>query len=314
MAGQGGAIMSEPYKIEMPAWHRDLDAMLDRYRASVRVTDDALRSWQASMEPIQAKARQWQDSMRAVQEAASALVRQFEVNLAPLVTGLEPFFEQHRLCERVEEAGWLPHRITPFEIVQAADSIAAIDEAMHRHYRDGWPQVAADLTAGLAALDIDDEAKSTFGEALAAHDAGLYRCAPRLLYPEIERVARIEIHGGAFDKMASQHRLKILVSELSPADLASTGVPGMRFYRVLTQHLYAHMKDDTARELATANAVPNRHAALHGIVSYVSEKSSLNAILAADYLFQAIAAVKRRAEEIADADLGIKSAVASPAS
>jgi hypothetical protein len=41
------------------------------------------------------------------------------------------------------------------------------------------------------------------------------------------------------------------------------------------------------------DAVRNRHAALHGIVTYNSFKNSLNAIFLADYVFQVIHAFKQ---------------------
>ena len=44
---------------------------------------------------------------------------------------------------------------------------------------------------------------------------------------------------------------------------------------------------------ACLDPVPNRHAALHGRVSYASEKSSLNMLIMTDFIFDAISKVAR---------------------
>ncbi|MCY4138623.1 MAG: hypothetical protein OXF56_10200 [Rhodobacteraceae bacterium] len=41
--------------------------------------------------------------------------------------------------------------------------------------------------------------------------------------------------------------------------------------------------------------MPNRHAAVHGLVVYSSMQNSLNAIFMADYIFQPIGVLKRMA-------------------
>ena len=43
-----------------------------------------------------------------------------------------------------------------------------------------------------------------------------------------------------------------------------------------------------------ADAVPNRHAAVHGLVVYRSFKNSLNTLFMTDYVFQIVNAVKKR--------------------
>jgi hypothetical protein len=61
--------------------------------------------------------------------------------------------------------------------------------------------------------------------------------------------------------------------------------------------LYLHLRKADRIAVALADPVPNRHAAIHGLVSYTSLKSSLNAILVADYLLQALSTIKRLALE-----------------
>lgn len=248
---------------------------------------DVSERWRQAMAPFAAVG----ESLRRQMETVQAAMR-------PLAEQLRWLEEQERQCRRLERAGWLPHRSSPFHLLEEIDlEDAELDDRVRDYYETDWGEVSASLSAGIAECEFDQEAKECFSEALSAHAAGFYRCAPRLLFPEIERVARIELHGGALDKMASQDRLVATIGGLTPAEMSSTGVMGLRFYKKLTEHLYLHLKDAERVAVAEADPVPNRHAAVHGIVSYTSGKSSLNAVLVADYLLQAVSTIKRLARE-----------------
>lgn len=253
--------------------------------------EEAAERWRKMVAPI-----------TAVSEELGRRIEAMQASMAPYTEHLRWLQEQERQCELLEGAGWLPHCSSPFHFLEEGclDSVE-VDREVGDFYEESWDRISADLRSGIEACDLDQEAKDCFGEALSAHGAGFYRCAPRLLYPEIERVARVEIHGGAFDKMASQNRLVAAIGGLTPAEMSSTGVTGLRFYKKLTEHLYLHLKDADRIAVAGADPVPNRHAAVHGLVSYTSQKSSINAILIADYLLQAISVIKsfeRRGAEI----------------
>lgn len=47
-----------------------------------------------------------------------------------------------------------------------------------------------------------------------------------------------------------------------------------------------------------ADTVPNRHAALHGIVSYNTQQTRLNAIIMADFIFHMVSQLKKYAAAI----------------
>jgi hypothetical protein len=247
----------------------------------------ASERWRKTMEPLTAIGEKFRRQVEAIQTAMQPLADQFRW-----------IAQQERKCEQLETVGWLPHRSSPFHLLDSEDpENAELDERVEQYYRSNWLEVSASLKAEIEACEFDQEAKDCFSEALAAHGAGLYRCAPRLLYPEIERVARIELHDGSLDGIASQRRLVAAIGGLTPAEMSSTGVTGLRFYKKLTEHLYLHLREADRVALALADPVPNRHAAVHGLVSYTSLKSSLNAILVADYLLQALSTIKRLARE-----------------
>lgn len=245
---------------------------------------------------LAAATERWRVAMRPYAEIGQQLRKRYAEMMAPMAKFADPLRRLQVIdaqCGRLESLGWLPHANSPLNFVaEDIEDASATDWAIHEYYHDNWAQLGSALIADVADCDLDGEAKAAFAEAVTAHGAGLYRCAPRLLFPEVERVSRKEIHGGALDKMASQQRLVEAIGGLTPAEMSSTGVAGLRFYRKLTEHLYMHMKDEAAVALAIADPVPNRHAALHGIVSYASPKSSINAILAADYLLRAISTIK----------------------
>lgn len=229
----------------------------------------------------------------SVSRQVTAVFQALDEQLSPFRETLSWVVKETAKCERLEEAGWLPHWSSPFEALEAT----ALDaEAVHAlvadHYRSEWPSLAAEFDRRGQGYSIDDEAKAAFREGLVAHGTGLFRCAPRLLFPELERVARSALHGGALDRVASQARLREAIGSLTPADLSDSGVYGLRLYGKLTEHLYENVKDDAALARVQADPVPNRHAAVHGLVAYNSAKSSMNAIIMADYLFQAISTLK----------------------
>lgn len=201
-------------------------------------------------------------------------------------------------CEAIEATGWMAHPSSPFRLVEenelAGDYLV---QAVEDYYREEWDAVAAGMQSRVEACLIDEEAKATFAEALAAHGAGFFRCAPRLLFPELERVARKELHGGAMNKMASQLGLQEAVGSLTPMQMAWSGTAGLRFYRKLTEHMYANLRDEDAVRSIATDPVPNRHATVHGYVSYAAANASFNAMAGTEYLFMAISALKSASAE-----------------
>ena len=227
-----------------------------------------------------------------LRQLTSQMQQQFDAAMEPL-RNLAWLDEQGSQCELFEAAGWLPHMSAPlFLVEQHTADREGLDSAIEEYYRANHSKIRSKIASAIRSCAIDKEAQDTFLESLRAHRAGLYRCVPRLLFPEIERVARDEIHGGAMDKIASQERLRNEVSELMPRDMPYTGVIGLRLYDRLVEHLYTHVKDNAALLIIKDDPVPNRHAALHGLVCYKSFKSSMNCIVMTLYVFEAITAIK----------------------
>lgn len=205
-------------------------------------------------------------------------------------------------CERLEALGWLPHISSPFDLIGDGEQDAEVtDGLVAEHYVDNWPSIAQQLIERMSEAGIDEEAKATFTEVITVHGAGHYRIAARVLFPEVERLSRLIVHDGAMDKIASQPLLRDRIGNLTPSEMSSSGVIGLRLYEKLETHLYEHVNRPELVEKTKLDPVPNRHAAIHGYVAYNTRKSSVNAIIIADYLFHAISTIKRLSIEEAEA-------------
>ena len=60
---------------------------------------------------------------------------------------------------------------------------------------------------------------------------------------------------------------------------------GLVLFGRLFEHLYETVNKEN-KSVFVEDDVPNRHAAIHGLVSYSTHKHSVNMIIIADYFFQ----------------------------
>ena len=245
--------------------------------------------------------------LRATQELSASMSRLLKPctdAMQSLARAMEPMRErlaelaiEGEKCRRLEKAGWLPHSTSPLDEFASDDmEPAEISAIMERHYRDNWAEICNVFLDDLEGYDIDDEAKATFKEALEVHRNGHYRASCRVLFPEIERVSRIEIHEGALEGFTSQKELGKRMGHLTPGEFG-TGLRGMALYRKFTDHIYAPVKTEAALLSVLSDPVPNRHVALHGLSAYTTFQHSLNVIIICDFVFRAISALKRYTEE-----------------
>lgn len=213
------------------------------------------------------------------------------------VRTVAPQLARHaRRAQLLDEAGWLPHYGMPFDrMEQCAGDVGAVHELLCRHYEERWSDVCGDIEARLAEYDIDKEAKATFVEAMSVHEEGFHRSVCRVLMPEIERVSRVELYEGKLRGISSLPLLRELAGQLPITAVEPGGFLAVNLVRRLSEHLYEDVWDEGSRRRFAEDPVPNRHAAVHGLVVYASKQNSLNAIFMADFIFQAIGALKRMA-------------------
>lgn len=256
---------------------------------------------QGQIARIQAQVRKTREQnlavVRAIQDQTRYVSAVGRLQLGPLRAAAEQLARYARRAKAFDEAGWLPHYSTPFDRVEACDGDSdAIYALLSTHYRERWSEVRRDIEAQLAEYPLDDEAKAAFREALTAHGAGLYRSVCRLVFPEIERVARKELHGDRMERITSQHELRKVAGGLRMPPEEIGGFLRLNLFERLSNHLYADAYDEEARQRLARDPVPNRHAAVHGLVVYSTMQNSLNTIFMTDYIFLVISLLKVQEE------------------
>ena len=242
-----------------------------------------------------------------LQESAFRRIIQSQARIAEAVkplqfgsvgTAARQLARHARRARVLDEAGWLPHHSMPFaRMEERAGDVGAVHELLCRHYEERWSDVCRDIEARLKEYNIDDEAKATFVEAMNAHEAGFYRSVCRVLMPEIERVSRLELYEGRLKGISSLPLLRKLAGELPITAVEPGGFLAWNLFRRLSEHLYEDVWDEDSRRRFAEDPVPNRHAAVHGLVVYSSTQNSLNAIFMVDFIFQAIGLLKRMASD-----------------
>ena len=204
-------------------------------------------------------------------------------------------------ADALNDAGWLPHNSTPFDQVDKCNGdVGAVYGLLSQFYSEKGPEVFQDIKGRLSGYAIDDEAKTAFSEALSAYEAGLHRCVCRTLMPEIERVVRIELHDDDINKrITSQKDLQEWVGQLPISSVEPGGFWVANLDRRLSKHLYKEVNERN-RQQFEEDSVPNRHAVVHGIVTYYSMQNSLNAIFMTEFIFQVVSLLKRMSDTAAE--------------
>ena len=216
--------------------------------------------------------------------------------MRPIITGLiSPFIDDlHKRGQLLERKGWFPHYTISEDFLVEHQNNPNFDTLLLDYYRRNWPTVRQTIEQQLATYLVDDEAKASFREAFGAHENGLYRSVCRNLLPEVERVVRVELH---YNRVG-QFSVGKLMDECF-GDLPISVLPDLRSgfvgFRHLTGHLYKQIRNEDDRQYFLSHPIPNRHAVIHGLVAYSSEKNSLNSIFMAEYVFQLI--TKRKSFE-----------------
>lgn len=241
----------------------------------------------------------WQRFARAVTPVASRVLSEFGTwNVSSGV---------------LRRAGWLPHYTTPFDLIgECHQSAEAIRGVVLDYYERNWEEVRMRIERRLSAYGVDEEAKMAFHEALKAHEVGLYRCVCRVLFPEVERVFRTELFDDQVGPIPYDKFVRVLVNgDRSLDEFVTNGLYDLAVFGHLTKAvrakdgkeagdglvsaddefifgLFSKVANEEDRARLRSDQVPNRHAAMHGLVVYSSQQNSLNAIFMADYVFQIV--------------------------
>lgn len=233
----------------------------------------------------------------------SDVFEQWETTLQPFFRELEPviqglatlaeaaaphmqkFVRYHKIVEKFDATGWLPYHLAPVDYVEHYEGdLIDLEKKIAEYYATQWPNIREDIESRLGDYHIDDEAKDAFHEAFSAHEHENYRCVCRVLFPEIERMIKLNLFNDA-GRIHTREMLRKLVDERPLEDFISQEAFGLVLFCHLAKHLYEQVNEEE-RNKFEQNFVPNRHAAMHGLASYSTQKHSMNMIIMADYIFQ----------------------------
>lgn len=244
--------------------------------------------------PIAWAANDLANSLQTLTDTARAIRDWVEANQEPIGRMIDWAGRSWTRAAIMEQTGWLPHYTQPDDLFPVGMDGAAGHVRLDRHYRENWPIIEAHFRERLATYEFDGEAKACFSEALTAHGLGLYRTPPRLLFPEIERLTRKHLADLIDNPSAitSLREPRAKAEDLGFSNLFRSGVFSLRIYKKFASHLYAPVLTPDALEAARADPVPNRHAALHGLVVYSSMQSSLNALIMAEFAMLTVDALR----------------------
>lgn len=233
---------------------------------------ESMAIWQQAFEPLGRE-------LRRISEALASI---FEV-IAPVA---EAFARYCRFIDSVEASGWLPyHTITIAYVEESGDDTRSLDNRLSEYYKTNWASIRNDMESRLAFYSIPDQVRLTFREALEAHQLGHYRCVCRVLFPEIEDLIRHRYFNGAAGNITSSDMLRKLTSDKVLDDFMPREAYGLILFGRLIDHVYKPVTN-LNRAHYEKHFVPNRHAALHGLVPYATHKHSINMIVFTDYIFQ----------------------------
>jgi len=259
-----------------------------------RHTTEMLRSLVPAIYHLQAPSSlmpELQKSIRDFIEGQSDIISTFQATYE--ISGVREAIESIAAFEReaamLKEAGFLPHATMTPDLMAGLSDPVQLAAAIEKHYRDNWDKVEAEMMARVDRYHVDDEAKTVFGEALTHHRNGHFRSVVRLLFPEIERISQTLLDFTTSSARKPHKVLQELAGELSPDDVDPRGYRGFTLFERLADHIYVQVD----RERMESDPVPNRHAALHGLVIYRSFKNSLNTLFMTDYVFQIVSVIMK---------------------
>ena len=208
-----------------------------------------------------------------------------------LAAALKPLEALNPPCVKVaKQLGWVIHHTLPLTLLEETPE-EDLDEAILNYYQAEWPTIRRTLELDTDSYLIDEDSKEIMKQALAGHEAGLYRLIPRAILPEIETLIRKELHQGKPQPLNMTEEVRIF-GEI-PASFSRGLASGLSGYEALAQTLYKHVKTESDQMKVAANPIPNRHATIHGLVAYAGEKTSLNSIFLADFVFDIFTKIKR---------------------
>ncbi|ANN58685.1 hypothetical protein A9174_19335 [Mesorhizobium loti NZP2037] len=260
---------------------------MDDYRQILATVGALKNSINEAQNAVQQFVRTLPDWQRRLQLAFEAIHE--------TTSGFARLFRDHQRASRIFGiVGWLPHETWPADLLGSDDDppLEEIRDKLALHYSNEWPAIERQFASSFDRLNVEDETRMVLAEALTSHRNGNYRSVVRVLFPEIENEIRVAFYESSLEyPIAGQKEFLDALSKVAFGHLLQRPFD-MTLYDKLSSHMYKKV-DDGNRQTIAADPVPNRHAALHGIVSYSSAQNSINTLIMADYILRLVTSLKR---------------------
>lgn len=243
------------------------------------------------------QARQITETFRALQERQAADVAKIREAFEAISANWQPIFADSQKNQIAKEAlretsGLLPHATTPWEQF-LEDDPALFGPAVVDFYKESWDAIEDKFRRDLQDYDVSDEAKRAMSDALTCHRHELFRPVVLTLLPYVEMEFRkafnIDVGGNA----ASLQELREMIWDL-PAGIVLSHAAPLDLLEILDAHFYDKVKTIETLSRFQADKIPNRHAAIHGLIEYGSFENSLNTLIVADYVFFIISQLRKQ--------------------
>jgi hypothetical protein len=204
----------------------------------------------------------------------------------------EPVFAKHQTNREILALGWLPH---PFqtELHNEIAELTDLDEKLSNFYENNLAAFEISLTKNLEKCGCDDILLSRVTYCFRSYRDGQFSQIPCALFPEIERYARENLYTeNPFSNITSLRDVRDTISSLPLSYLTAPVLErGFYLFKIFDEHLYKSIKTTEQWKAARKIDIPNRHAALHGLVVYDSAKSSINTFIIFEYAILSIHAL-----------------------
>lgn len=261
--------------------------------------------WQQKIAEISPAYFQFQSALQKACEPMMRIhefVNRMRVPALTAIQGLSPYIDMFRTLgqqiakiKMLYDSGWLPHYTVPLEYLD--EPSGDLKEKIGTFYQENWVSVRRTIENRIAKFALDDETKEVFAEALDGHERKMYRSVVRLIFPEIERISRqiFPDPQNPYKGISSQLELR-----KAAGSMAGGGYEGLMHYEKLEDHLYKNINNDQDLIEVQQDAVPNRHATIHGYVVYNTPQSSLNALFMFEFILLLFEMHKRQIMYVPD--------------
>ncbi len=271
----------------------EIDESIERLNASV------MQKLFETSPQLEMTLRSFAQDIRSFFQGLARISQSFAPYIESIILGAKFFERYSKFVDSVGATGWLPYHTVPISYVEeCGGNTSLLEQRLSTFYETNWNGIRQDIESRLEAYHIDDEARETFREALSAHEAGLYRCVCRVLFPEIERMIRRlpRPSKNQAETIYSKRKKGMQMHEKltncgSLEDFMPREAYGWILFDRLVNHLYEDVEKRNKKKFQQ-DFVPNRHASAHGLVSYSTHKHSMNMIIMADYIFQVLPSIK----------------------